>query len=302
MSSFIDSLSPTDWENFCEVMLRQHFGAKNFIPVPDQDHGDLGIEFFTIDGTLFQCYYPEQGIEMKLYKKRIQKKINDDLNKLKENEVAIAEILDDVVLNQWVLLTPENKSKELISYCNKKKKEVIGKNISYIDAENFVVKIETADSYPHGKLYAQGVYNKAINIPLLEVTAHHKHTWKTCNSEFSKNIVRKSNSLMGDNSDKFQDTVVAKYIQIVKFLDQLRIDHPDLHELVEDSARAQLENMKEKSLFGSALDNKFVQGIVDGNKEAFIKHSKFMSDTNIQSLSFGYLSKWLAECYMDFDA
>ena len=62
MSSFIENLSPKEWENFCEVMLRQHYGAKNFYPVPDQDGGDLGIEFYTADGTIFQCYYPEKEL------------------------------------------------------------------------------------------------------------------------------------------------------------------------------------------------------------------------------------------------
>jgi hypothetical protein len=42
MNGFINHLSPKEWEDFCEVMLRQHFGAKNFYPVPDQDGGDLG--------------------------------------------------------------------------------------------------------------------------------------------------------------------------------------------------------------------------------------------------------------------
>jgi len=302
MSSFFDNFSPKEWEYFCEVMLRQHYGAKNFYPVPDQDGGDLGLEFFTFDGTLFQCYYPDQGIEMKEYKKRIQKKINDDLNKLKKNEIEISKLLDCISINQWVLLTPENKSKDFIPYCNKKKKEVIGKNISYIDSNNFSVKIETADSYPHGKLYAQEFHDKTINIPVLEVTADDKNAWKTCNSIFSKNIVRKSTVLMGDNSERFQDNVVAKYIQIVKFLDQLRTDYPNLHELIEDSARAQLANMAEDSLLGSPLNNEFVHNIREHNKAAFAKHSKFMSDTNIQLLPFGYLSKWLAECYMDFDA
>lgn len=133
-----------------------------------------------------------------------------------------------------------------------------------------------------------------------KVTDSDKDTWKTCNSNFSQNIVRKSNALMGDNSDRFQDNVVAKYIQIVKFLDQLRADHPNLHELIEDCARAQLANMEEDSILGTPLNNTFVHNIRESNKAAFAKHSQFMSDTNIQLLSFGYLSKWLAECYMDF--
>lgn len=301
MSSFIDNLSRKEWEAFCEVMLRQHYGAKNFWKVPDEDSGDLGLEFYTVDGTIFQCYCPDKGVAMDAYKKKIKGKINDDLNKLKDNEMKIAKMIDDVVVHQWVLLTPEFKSKDLIAYCNNKKKQVIKKDISYIDNDKFTVKIETADSYPEGKLYAQGVYSKAIDIPLMEVSDADKGVWKTGHSEFSDNIVRKSTKLMGDDSHSFQDQVVTKYIQIDQFLEQLREDHPDLHELIADSAIAQLENIRENSLFEPVLDKDFVKSIVSGNKEAFAKHSKFMSDKNVQSLSFGYLSKWITECYMDLD-
>lgn len=123
MNDAIENFTPKEWEGFCEVMLRQHYGQKNFYTVPDEDGGDHGLEFFTADGTLFQCYYPEQGIEMSVYKRRVQKKINDDIKKLKDNESEIAELLDDIKINQWVLLIPENKSKNFIAYCNKKKKK-----------------------------------------------------------------------------------------------------------------------------------------------------------------------------------
>tara|TARA_R110002096_G_scaffold282317_1_gene476332 strand:- start:195 stop:1100 length:906 start_codon:yes stop_codon:yes gene_type:complete len=301
MASFIENMSPKEWEAFCEIMLRHHYGAKNFWVVPDQDGGDLGLEFYTIDGTIFQCYYPEKGVEMKIYKQKIQKKIREDLKKLKDNEKEIAKLMDDIVVNQWVLLTPENKSKELITYCNKKKKETVSENISYIDNNDFVVKIETADTFRDGMLFAQSVYSSAIDIPLMEVTDEDKTKWLSGNSEFSNNIDRKSNSLMGEKSKTFKGKVIARYIQIDKFLEQLRDEHPDLYELIEDSARAQLENMQEASLFEDKIDSEFVKGVVDNNKQAFKKHSKFMSDKNMQSLSFGYLSKWIAECYMDFE-
>lgn len=301
MSSFVDNLSPKEWEAFCEIMLRQHYGAKNFWSVPDEDGGDLGLEFYTIDGTLFQCYCPDKGVDMASYKKKIKKKINEDLKKLKNNDKKIEKMIDDIIIHQWVLLTPEFKSKDLISYCHTKKKEVVSNNISYINNDDFVVKIETADSYPDGKLYAQGVYNKAIDIPLQSISEVDKDAWKEVNSEFSGNIIRKSVALMGENSEGFQDEVFSKYIQTEKFLDQLREEHPDLYEMIEDGARAQLENMREDSFF-SSKDKGFVKSIVKGNKVAFAKHSEFMSEKNVQSLSFGYLSKWLAQCYMDFKA
>jgi len=301
MNSFVENLAPKEWESFCEVMLRQHFSSKNFYPVPDQDGGDLGIEFYTATGTIFQCYYPEKGIEMKEYKKRVHKKINDDLKKLTTNEKEIAELLGGVVIDHWVLLIPENRSKDLIKYCRKKEKEVSAQNLSYIDNENFTVKIETAESYSAAKLYAQGVYAKAVNIPLSEITEEEKNLWKTDHSEFSGNISRKSNSIVGAGSEKFQDKVVTKYIQIEKILDRLRADHPDLHNLIEHSARAQLENMQEGAVLESDIDGDFIKRVLKDNEEAFKKYSDYMSDHNVQSLSFGFLSKWLAECYMDFD-
>ena len=123
MSGFIENLSRKDWEDFCEVMLRQHFSEKNFYVVPDEDRGDLGLEFYTVDGTLFQCYYPDLDKEMSVYKKGIQAKINSDLKKLKENENEIGKLLDDISIQQWVLLTPKIKSKDLLTYCNKRKKK-----------------------------------------------------------------------------------------------------------------------------------------------------------------------------------
>lgn len=301
MSSFVDNLSPKEWEAFCEIMLRQHYGAKNFWPVPDEDGGDLGLEFYTIDGTLFQCYCPDKGVDMASYKKKIQKKIREDLKKLKTNEIKIAKMIDDVTVHQWVLLTPEFKSKDLIGYCNTKKREIVAENITYINNDEFLVKVETADSYPDGKLYAQGVYSKAIDIPLLSISEVEKDAWKDGNTEFSGNVVRKSVALMGESSEGFQDEIFTKYIQTEKFLDQLREEHPDLHEMIEDTARAQLENMREDAFF-SVKDKGFVKSILDGNKSAFSKHSEFMSEKNVQSLSFGYLSKWLAQCYMDFES
>lgn len=300
MSSFIDNLDAKGWEAFCEIMLRHHYTARHFWTVPDEDGGDCGIEFYTADGTIFQCYFPDSSVDMKTHKQRIQKKIRDDLKKLSEYEDKIAEMLGDIRIDQWVLLTPQYKSKDFLAYCNKKAKEVIGENLSFIDGAIFQVKIETADSYPEGKLYAQNVYSNLIDIPISEVTPVEKEAWKQGNSKFAQNIQRKSHVLMGDKSQQFQDRVVTKYLQIEKFLDRLREDHPDLYGKIEDSARARLDAMTDASVFEDSLGKKFVSDVVKDNQAAFLKHEKFFSDTNMQTFSFGYLSKWIAECYMDF--
>ncbi|OOZ38859.1 hypothetical protein BOW53_13970 [Solemya pervernicosa gill symbiont] len=196
-------------------------------------------------------------------------------------------MLDGVAVKQWILLTQQNKSKDLITYCSKKKKETLDKGISYIDSNEFKVKIETAESFPDAKLYAQNLYLKTIDIPLREVSDTDKAAWKGTNSVFSDNVERKSNSIIDGDSRDFQDRVVTKYIQINKFLDQLRDDHPDLHNKIEDSARAQLESMQDESILENDIDKEFIKRIVISNKNSFEKYSNFFSYKNTQSLSFG---------------
>lgn len=57
MATYAEKLPPKEWEAFCATMLRYHYKAKNFWEVPDEDKGDLGLEFYAIDGTLFQWLF-----------------------------------------------------------------------------------------------------------------------------------------------------------------------------------------------------------------------------------------------------
>ena len=40
MSSFTDDMTEEEWEAFCEIMLRHHYGQAYFWSVPDEDSGD----------------------------------------------------------------------------------------------------------------------------------------------------------------------------------------------------------------------------------------------------------------------
>lgn len=299
MNSF--NLSPEEWQKFCEVMLRQHYGQQYFWPVPDTDRGDCGIEFFTTCGKLYQCYCPENNINIAEYKKRVQSKITKDLKKLKTYELMIGKMLDSIKINQWILLTPENKSKDLIVHCHKKKNEVILKNLPFIDNNNFSVKLETAESYPAAQLFAKSVQPKPVNITIPNISELATSTWLQGNVKFSSNIERKSIKLMGAGAEQFKRRVVSKYIQIESFTDKLRQEYPDLYNLIEDTARAQLAEMRDIAAFEESHNREFVEKVRDMNKSAFAKHASFFCDENLQSLDFGYLSKWITECYMDFE-
>ena len=300
MNEYIKNLDPKEWEKFCGIILRYVFTAKNIWYVPDRDKGDLGIEFYSADGTIFQCYYPELNIDTSIYKNKVKKKIRKDLKKLITNKCDIEELLDGIKIKRWVLFLPELWSKDLIKYCGQQKKNIIEASLPYIDNTIFNVKIETPESYPDGTLFAQSIYGKKIDIPLTEISEKDNKIWQKDNTKFALNIKRKSDAIIGEKSDQFKDRVVKRYIQVEEFLGHLRYEHPDIHELIEDSARAQLEKMSDDASMQDTFDNSFIKKIIKNNEKAFSKHSEYLSDTNEGSLPMGYVSKWLAECYMDF--
>lgn len=300
MISHFDNYNGDDWEEFCENMLRHHYGQRNFYKVPAKDSGDLGIEFFTSCGTIYQCYMPDLSYEMSEWKRKVQSKINADLKKLDRYNVDIKKLLNGIIIDQWILLTPRFDSKDLISYCNKKRNEVVKKDLSFIDNDDLVVKIETDTIFPKSRLFALSVQSVAVNIPIPYVSSEQKDTWAEGNTIFAKNIDRKSKILAKKGRDKFKQTVVEKYIQVDSFLDSLRNDYPDLCDSLEDSARAQLANVEEEAVMQGEVDHSFSNYIRTSNKQHFQKHQKHFSPSNYQILSFGYMSKWLAECNLDF--
>lgn len=300
MKYWLIELGGLGWENFCETMLRHKYGEDNFFTVPDTDGGDLGVEFFTSDGTMFQCYFPEPGVAMSQYKTRVQNKIREDLHKLQTNEKDIAKMLGEISIKQWVLLLPEYKSKAFLAYCEKKKKEVRKLDLSFINSKKFMVKIETSASYPTAENYARFVSIKSINIPVSNVSATDQADWIAKNTEFRDNVVRKSTSLFGrKDPEQFQSRVITRYIQIERFLDKLREDFPDFREIVDAAGRTQLEELKDDQALVAKVDQNFIRNVLSNNKKAFEKLAEKLSNENIQSLSFGFLSKWITECDLD---
>lgn len=300
MSDIFFNFDGTKWEKFCEKMMRHHYTQPYFTAVPADDRGDCGLEFFTKDGSIFQCYFPDPQYSMAEYKKHVQAKIRTDINKLKIYESEIKKFLDDIIIKQWVLLLPENRTKELISYCNTYKKKVLEANISYIHPADFTVKIETADSYPASKTYALKYGDELINLPFKKIEEIELNTFK--DSSFERNISRKS-GFISDKPENFANSMTSKYLKITSYLEDLRFNYPDTYQDIEECGRMLLGKMKDLiDIEGMDPDVKFIKAVRDQNEREITEiFSSIISKFNRSELSYGYIAKWIAECNMDFE-
>jgi len=299
MSDIFFNYDGKSWEIFCEKMMRHHYSAPYFTSVPAGDRGDCGLEFFTRDGSIFQCYFPDPKYSMSEYKTKVQNKIRTDLKKLKTYESQIHGFLDDIIIKQWVLLIPDNRTKDLITYCNTKKRETIKQNIAFIDNKNFSVKIETADSYPSSKNFALKYSDELIHINSGESNEDSLLNFK--DSIFEKNIKRKSNHI-SKKPEVFSRNMTEKYLNITTYLEKLRFSFPDIYQDIEECGRMLLSKMQDMiEIEELEPDNKFIQAVkVQNELEINNLFGQIISKYNRDELPYGLIAKWFAECNMDF--
>lgn len=297
-ANFKDEMDGTSWENFCEKMLRKHFTWKCFFTVPHEDRGDHGIEFYTSCGTIFQCYYPDPLYSMREYKSKVQKKINDDLKKLKKYEKGISDMLNGIKIKTWVLVIPHNRSREILKYCARKTREIKSSAPSFIETDDFIVKVETDDTFIEESLYARNFITSEVNLTVNTPNQQEVEAWKVGNSEFFSNVVRKTEKISTKDSDAFRNDLIAKYVQINELLDAYREQYPELYGQLTSIALNNLRILKDDSYFDARPAADVVKDLLKLNREQFEKIA--ISRENVQMLSFGWIAQWIAECQMDF--
>ena len=95
-----DQWSGDDWESYCRQLLTQRYGT-SYQPVPDRDRGDFGIDGFTSDGEVFQCYAAQDPLGDADLRKKQRVKITEDLKKLENNIEVVSQLTAPAKINRW---------------------------------------------------------------------------------------------------------------------------------------------------------------------------------------------------------
>lgn len=140
--------SPKDWERYFKDIVRLHYRPANYRDVPDKHVGDFGIECYTLTGHVFQCYLPEQTADLKKLVDAQRTKINSDIRKFTDTNVAeLTKLFGKIKINRWILATSVNDSAVMAQFCAQKSIEVRDLGIPYI-CDDFEILIHTESDYP----------------------------------------------------------------------------------------------------------------------------------------------------------
>ena len=113
MAEYASSLTGDEWEDLAhQLLLRRH---PSYQQVPAEHKGDYGVDGFTSDGCVYQCYGPDPMIPIKKRYEDQRDKATSDLGKVVKNRTVIAGWLGTPI-TRWVLFVPRFDSAELVSH------------------------------------------------------------------------------------------------------------------------------------------------------------------------------------------
>jgi hypothetical protein len=288
-----------EWQQFALQLVQRRHGAGNVQVVPDVVRGDAGLEFFTTDGCLYQCYAPKEAHNVKKAASGMKKKAATDLNKLIKNKDKLEKILTGISGKRWILLCPFLDDKEVIADVRKRGAAIKSAGLPFVAAdfealchsqEDFAGEIEQLRAMSLG--------------PPLNVKSPTDSEIAASSTGIGRKIDEKLSRALGvpiadPSVSARRNAYVKAQLYRENALDQLRQNHSVLWE------RAfQVLEAEELRLIAvgaaSTLPAEQLQESTKCVEESLTKALPSLSTGIVTQIALGTVSDWLIRCPLDF--
>jgi len=293
---------PKEWERYFKDIVRLHYRPANYRDVPDKHIGDFGIECYSLNGHVFQCYLPEQTSDIKKLVKAQKEKIRKDIEKLAvKNILPLIKLFGDVKISRWILATSCNESAELAQYCAEKSLEVRHHNIPYI-SKDFQILVHTEQDYPQEVLALRRDFYQ-LEIGFDNISIEKAGDWISSNSSFLSKLSLKipkitSSEVDINNRSRF---IVQKYLEYENLLETLKTEWTDIYEVIYSCIRVREENLAGRFLVSNELlPTGIIKEEIEKLNNDIAGNVKTLKGSDLEIITWGVISDWLIRCPLDF--
>jgi hypothetical protein len=293
---------PRDWQSFALQLIRERHGAVNVQRVPDAHRGDSGLEAYSFDGCLYQCYAPKFPLPIAERARKTRAKLNADVSKLIANAETIEGWLGAVTVSRWILLVPLFDSKEPITTCTDLTEKVLSRGLAFVRFDFRVCVCDQSDFSTELEQLRRKAALRTCLSPTV-TTTEELQTWQDQHVDHVQTMTEKLERGF-PHTPKPQITrkveqYVAWHLQRDNVLDQLRRDIPDLWDQVQattSNAEKKLETLGSQG--GTAKE-------VIGNTIRDLGHEigecmPGFHRSEVDRIAFGTAADWLMRCPLDF--
>ena len=299
------------WEDLCQKCFKHKYADNGYQRIPADDGGDMGIEGFTRDGLVFQCYCPDQDYPPKDLYEYQRDKITKDLNKLiKNKDRLIKNYLHNTKIRVWYFVTPYYSSKDLVEHCISKALEYRQKKLEHLAPDFDILILESTDFMIEINHLLRAEKNLKLNFQV----SYQKNNkdWNQCTSMHVKNLIRKITAIVpnadteqGKKSiDRIVQIYMDYYLKGFKLLNLLQSQYLELYEKLIRLRSTYESNVEVKcnlNFLGTESNKVLFQNITDEFGNALKSEFNDLFETEmIDGLKNQIISGWLLECPMDF--
>lgn len=302
------------WEELCVMCYRMRYQDEHYTPISAAQGGDGGIEGFTQNGIVHQCYCPEKNYSDEDNYTHMRDKMTKDIGKLLKPEY-IKKLKEWGVpqIKEWHFVIPEQKDSRIVRHAETKRQEVLAAKktnqtmYTHIN-DDFKVIIKCADDFLKeiSRIVLTPHKDYLLNLVIKDVSTL---DYTKCDSEKVKNIKRKIKAIKNTNDDADEDVVflvnyyIKSYLSGMAILNRLRLSFPEIHESLIELEQSCKKDVSVKTRIIS--DNSGNAHIFNEILDDFEKKLKEQFTTTINLASIGELKQdlvasWLADCSMEF--
>lgn len=291
------------WERLCQAAFIIRHGDKYQRMPPSP--GDFGIEGWTSDGLVFQCYCPERDYNQKDLHDAIQGKITKDIVKLKKYSAKIAEHIGAIKIQKWMFVTPAIEHSKLHAHARKKETEARTWNLPIL-ADDFSIVLQDGQHYAvefekHRQL-AGTIIPLGLGIDIEDVLP-------AAPEEFEQLIDRKNRVRLRDRAShptfldelkRMNEVTGTKFLKCDRHLSQIETHSPQVYKRVIRIVGQYALEMDELQHTWSAEPEALVKSVRSelGNRLE-IELSKVMTANDARHIADLMVSRWLAVCQLD---
>lgn len=285
----------TEWQSFCLLLLRKRYDNHDLQEVPDRHKGDFGIEAYSHDGCVFQCYAAEEPLGVKDLYEAQRDKLTTDLGKLRTNAGELSHLLGDLVIRTYVFMVPRQDSARLVQHATRKAEEVRSWDLPFI-SEDFRIVVVTDDYYAQER---SSVF--AIPTPLVEVSSvadEHVAIWRADNESLASTAADKLRAvgIEEDALDNYLSSLLAEYLEGENALQRLREKFPDVWQQL-----SLVKSTKERRLAiqhppTNQADLSIVKAVVQELAGEMLREAPSIGDALAEGIAWSAVADWLMRC------
>ncbi|MEO1770587.1 hypothetical protein [Candidatus Enterococcus ferrettii] len=302
------------WEELCIKGFRLRYSAEHFTDVPARHQGDSGLDGFTKNGIVFQCYCPEGKYDDDSLYEHLRTKLSKDIQKLLlPKNIKSYSKMGIEKIKEWHYVIPLYKDDRILKHAKTKQKEIrdfAKKNSPCHIDENFEVWVKIADDFAEEftRLIRQDIVSNKFRVDLTDIEIN----LSELENDKVNNIDRKVRAIINsdnenakaDNShiEQMVNHFIDYYVKGVSMFEKFRLDAPEIYEELFLYSKALKKDVAIKTgmLSDSKKNSEIFLNLCDEFEKRLLDKFTYVEEGTISDLRYGLVSEWLADCSMEF--